>query len=179
MPRLCWNRLQVEGAYADRREFEMWNQGTVPPASDDDQWSLPLPVSALEAHVPLLFEVMVPVPDEVAILGANDAEIWQRDNWGTQGNPEGRVERIDNGRSLSYEFRTLRSPPRAWLFAVSRRFPDLTLSLDFAEPVSGCVGTFSVANEQILEDVEAETSDDAEYIMREWFGMGDSDSQTP
>ena len=137
----------------------MWNQGTVPPASDDDQWSLPLPVSALEAHVPLLFEVMVPVPDEVAILGAHDAEIWQLDNWGTPGNPQGRVERTDYGRSLSYEFRTRCSPPRAWLFAVSRRFPDLTLSLDFAEPVSGCVGTFSVANEQILEDVEAETSD--------------------
>ena len=179
MPKLCWNRLQVEGAFADRREFEIWNQATVPPAADDDQWSLQLPVSALEAHLPLLFEVMAPVPDQVAILGANAAETWQLDNWGTPGNPEGWVERIDDGRLLSYEFQTLGSPPRAWLFAVSRRFPDLMLSLDFAEPVSGCVGTLSVANEEILEDVEAETPEDAEYIMREWFGMGGSASQTP
>ena len=146
-----------------------------------DQFSgrgaLPLPVSALEAHLPLMFDVLVPVPDAVAIQGANDAEIWQLDNWGTLANPEGRVDRIDDGRSLSYEFHTVASPPRARLFAVSRRFPDLTLSVDFAEPVSGCVGTFSVANEQILEGIDAETLDDVEYIMWEWFGLEGSDSR--
>ncbi|MHB1862737.1 MAG: hypothetical protein ACYCVL_07170 [Gemmatimonadaceae bacterium] len=176
MPDLCWNLLRVEGSFADRREFEVWNQTIVPPASDDDQLWLALPLRALEAHLPLLFDVMVPVPDQVAILGANYARTWQLDNWGTLGNPESVVERIDDGRSLNYEFRTPGSPPRAWLFSVSRLFPDLMLSLDFAEPVSGCVGTFAVANELILQDVEAETSEDAEYIMWNWFGMGESAS---
>lgn len=119
MPKLCWNRLQVERAFADRREFEMWNQATVPPATDDDQLSLDLPVSALELHLPLLFEVMAPVPDQVTILGASDAKAWQLDNWGTPGNPDGWVERIDDGRSLSYEFRTRQPASRVALCRIA------------------------------------------------------------
>lgn len=174
MASLCWNRLLVEGEFADRREFEVWNQTTLLSEPDSEQLTLPLPPHALARHLRLGFNAMVPVPFDLAMLGGEDVATWQRDNWGPQGNPVGAVERIDDGRRLAYVFHTDYVPPREWLFTVARKFQDLIFTLDFAEQNGACAGTLRVTNEEILEHVEAKSADDAEYMMRAWFGLDDS-----
>ena len=174
MENLCWNRLTVEGAFADRREFEAWNETVLLPASDGVQLTLSLPPLALAHHLLLGFNAMVPVPFDLAVLGAEEIATWQRNNWGPRGNPVRVVDRVDDGRRLMYVFHTDGLPPREWVYAVSYKFQDLVFTLEFAEPTTVCAGRFTVTNEEIVEHVEAESADDAKYIMREWFGLDDS-----
>lgn len=174
MENLCWNRLLVEGAFADRREFEVWNETTVMPAADSEQLTVSLPPYALEYHIRLGFNAMVPVPFDLAMFGGAVEAAWRLRRWGTCGNPDGLVDRIDDGHVLTYVFHTNDGPPREWLFAVSIRFPNLILTLQYAEPTRACAGTLALANNGILEDVEAESEDDAAYIAREWFGLDDT-----
>lgn len=175
MPNPCWNRLVIEGGFADRREFEAWNETMRLPGPDSEQLTLPFPPLALAHHLRLGFDAMVPLPPDLAMLGGDGLTTWQLDNWGTPGNPIGTIDRMDDGRRLTYIFHTDDRPPREWLFAISYKFQDLIFMLDFAEAIGACAGTFTVANEEILEHVEAESVDDADYITREWFGLDDLD----
>jgi len=173
MPNWCYNRLVIQGDAADRREFETWNRGFGPPcACAPDQLLLDLPAAVLDApplrH--LTFDALLPVPAEVAAGGGDAESEWRLAQWGTSGNPTAETEVMDDGATLTYVFQTPWSPPQEWVIAVATRFPDLAITLEFAEPTGIFAGSMTVAGSKICEYQTTDIVEDVATLMMEWFG---------
>jgi hypothetical protein len=135
MPNWCYNLFTVSGSDGDLREFQALTAGHdvayagdyVPEEGEPDR-----------GWVPLSFDALVPVPQDV--LASGDDGEWQETHWGTYGDLTPATTVIEDEECVSYDFDTPWTPPIAWVAAVAAQYPWLTFTLAYLEPDMALAG---------------------------------------
>ena len=122
MSNWCFNRLTARGSRAKLRPFKRQARGSV------DGKELLLSLGAL-------------VPEPAFPDDSRDGLKWRRAAWGTRCDLDS-VQLNDCGDSLVFEFYTISTPPRPWLFQVAAMHEALEFELVYAEPEARFAGEF-------------------------------------
>lgn len=117
------------------------------------------------------FNAQVPVPPEVLKRGYRasgtgegpDGNTWQSENWGTTKDVSGvSIERGEGQAVLWME--TAWSPPLHWFRVVSELWSDLTMTIEFLEPLMDIAGSITVEDGEMVDYSELEVTPE---FMRE------------
>lgn len=149
MPNWCSNRVEITG-----------------PADDAAQ----LRTLMTTAESSFDFNAIIPMPKEYDDASVSDAErelkyghpdwySWSWENWGTKWNSDraqwpSKVDSAEPDLVLVAQFDTAWDPPFPIIFALSERFPSLTLRLSYFEPDLSFSGFVSVKAGAVLADHE-------------------------
>lgn len=167
MPNWCHNTLTVNGSKEELTRFAEAVK------SEDEGF-----------EQPLSFERIVPQPE--GLLGDDEGKShtspgnldwydWRVENWGSKWDAnfegagvalggEGAVVSdpaglLSDGDSLTYSFITAWTPPEPFCKAAAKQFPELTLTLTYAEPGNEFAGRLTVKGESVVEEVELKVED--------------------
>ena len=133
MPNWCANKLTITGPEADVTAFKDKAVGH-PPCSRPEE-------TRNEPPVVLTFHSLVAIPDEVLAAGYEAAGYdWERQNWGCKWGAQNPTIVDQWEGHVEYEFNTAWSPPMEFLETVAKKYPKLTLLLEYEEPGNGFKG---------------------------------------
>ena len=96
-------------------------------------------------------ESFLAIPSNDAI----DPKEWMVSNWGTKSNFEEVVEIYSHKEGVNkhqYSFRTIGTPPRPIIKAMSEMFPNIIFILEFYEKIEGFRGMSKFQNGIMLHD---------------------------
>lgn len=139
MPNWAENRLIIKGSTLKLTELLLKYTST----HDENELCIdfnliaPTPIELTNNSSPVSSEELAKTFKEK--YGAEDWYHWNCDNWGTKWNARA-ISLKDNGNSLEFEFDTAWSPPIPIIQKLSKLFPDLKLTLTYAESGMGFAG---------------------------------------
>lgn len=96
---------------------------------------------------------------------------WMGECWGTDGELPATTSLREVRGVLIYEFSSLGGTPEAWIEAVSHRFPDLRLTLEYLCPAICDAGQAIYAGGQLSERLVAPDVESVEAFARQRFGI--------
>jgi hypothetical protein len=179
MPNWCENSLTVRGP---KKALDAFKE-TLNTAGEDGEktvfsfhQTVPQPKDILKGNVTM--EAMAEAQEK----GVDNWYNWNITNWGTKWDAcEADVD--VEAKKVNIHFQTAWSPPKEWMVAASKKFPELTFELACCECGGNYFGTISVLNGVLDEDIneipDNATNDEGEpkgvlkrFLNKHGIGMG-------
>jgi len=157
MPNWCQNTLVVTGVNKELTRFKIAAQAD---QIHEDTFSK----EKTRYQSALSFQELLPMPVELvhttspskkpnkALIkkyGADNWYDWHNNNWGCKWDIDATL--LNETKRLEYQFDSPWSPPVEGITAVSKLFPKLTFTLEFAEPGMGFAGRAVCKNGKLTE----------------------------
>ena len=163
MPNHCTNSLHIDGELKHRQEFVDKNKGF--------HWG---DMEKKGDYKQLSFHAQVPLPKKhinAYIKKSNSSWYgWCNKHWGTKWDCyEEDLNHTDN--YTYYTFETAWCPPEAWILRISKKFPNLTFNVEWAEE-GGDGGTFRVKQGEYFD---VHSFNDMEW--KEFMGYTEDDDE--
>ena len=170
MANWCSVKLTVKGETEEIEQFIAAQAGVEARYGESEASDL-TPEESLKEFT---FNAQVPVPPEVLKRGYRasgddegpDGNTWQSERWGTT--KDATAVNIERGEGQAIIWmETAWSPPLAWFREVSELWSDLTMTIEFLEPLMPIAGTITVEEGEMVDYSELDVT--AEFMREMGF----------